>query len=211
MRIKTGLCGFLGLVAVLGLLGGCAKKTEPRVYFGNLTDGAQVESPFRVQMKAENVVVEPAANGVKEGHGHFLLVIDSPMPSLKTAMRRDSLHRSFAEGEAETELDLPVGEHTLLLLFARGNGTPFEPPVFQQIKINVNKRNGMENDMAIDSLLDSLGMGEGMKPVVADSGPGAGPASGTGSPAPDTAKGAQGGMRSAKDSAGPATRQDKPQ
>jgi hypothetical protein len=54
---------------------GCNKMGDKKVYFGNLENHSQVESPFKVEMKAQNLIVEPAIMGIREGAGHFHMVL----------------------------------------------------------------------------------------------------------------------------------------
>lgn len=120
---------------------GCGDRSHKRVYFGNLEDGSNVESPFRVEMKAENLIVEPATLGVNQGHGHFHILIDVPIAPTKAPIPADAQHIHYGQGQTETVLDLPVGQHTLVLQFATGDHVPYDPQIFQQIQINVTKRN----------------------------------------------------------------------
>lgn len=128
----------LGLALVLAACGGQDKK---RVYFGNLEDGSNVESPFKVEMKAENLIVEPATLGVNEGHGHFHILVNAPLAGTSAPIPKDEKHIHYGNGEMETVLDLPVGQHTLVLQFAKGDHVSYDPPVFQQVQVNVTKRN----------------------------------------------------------------------
>ena len=139
---KFVLIGIVIIAAIVLLLSYCHKKAHaPKVYFGNLKDSAQVESPFKVDMMAENLVVEPAANGVAEGHGHFHIIIDSPLPSVGEPVPMDSLHLHYGKGQTSTTLDLTEGEHALTLQFANGNHIPYDPQVVQTIHVHVTKRN----------------------------------------------------------------------
>ena len=127
--------------AVLSMVfSACGPRSDRKVHFGNLRDGAVVESPFRVEMKAENLVVEPATNGVTDGHGHFHIIINSPMPPAPAPIPKDSLHIHYGQGQTETELDLPEGEHALILQFAKGDHVPYDPQIAQQIRIRVTGR-----------------------------------------------------------------------
>lgn len=134
------------VLATLGLvLFACGGKDGKKVYFGNLEDGSNVESPFKVEMKSENLIVEPATMGVTEGHGHFHIVVNAPLSSPKEPMPKDAQHIHYGDGQTSTILDLPVGQHTLILQFAKGDHVPYDPQVFQQIQINVTKRNTVDS------------------------------------------------------------------
>src|SRR3954471_12203275 len=103
---------FSGVSIALIACGGGGGK---RVYFGNLEDGSNVESPFKVEMKAEGLIVEPATMGVNEGHGHFHIIVDASLASPSEPMSKDAKHIHYGDGQTSTTLDLPVGQHTLIL------------------------------------------------------------------------------------------------
>ena len=147
----------LGLAALTLSLSACGKN-KGKVSFGNLKDGDQVESPFTVEMKAENLVVEPAANGVVEGHGHFHILVNTPVPMSLDPIPNDAQHIHYGQGQTEAVLDLPVGEHTLTLQFAKGDHRPYDPQITQTIKINVTHRNAPPEEMNGASL-DNEGTG----------------------------------------------------
>lgn len=140
MLAKRPTLGCFGVAGFLLVLAGCG-GSDKKVYFGNLTDGANVESPFKVEMKAENLIVEPATMGVTQGHGHFHIIVDAPLASPSEPMPKDAVHHHYGDGQTETTLDLPVGHHTLILQFAKGDHVPYDPPIYQQVTVNVTKRN----------------------------------------------------------------------
>jgi len=150
-RLALGLFGTAGTLLVLSGCGGGDKK----VYFGNLTDGANVESPFKVEMKAENLIVEPATMGVNQGHGHFHIIVDAPLASPSEPMPKDAIHHHYGDGQTETTLDLPVGQHTLILQFAKGDHVPYDPPIYQQVTVNVTKQNVVADTTAHAKPADS--------------------------------------------------------
>ncbi len=125
-------------------------QAEPKVWFGNLKDGAKVTSPFEVTMKAKDLVVEPAAKGVVQGHGHFHIIIDRPLPDTGMPIPKDSLHIHYGGGQTETILDLPMGEHSLALQFAKGDHTPYSPQVIQEIRIEVTGMKSAKEKAALE-------------------------------------------------------------
>ena len=139
--------GILGITLSLMACGGGGGK---RVYFGNLEDGANVESPFKVEMKAENLIVEPATMGVNDGHGHFHIIVDASLASPAEPMNKDEKHIHYGNGQMETVLDLPVGQHTLILQFAKGDHVPYDPPLYQQIQVTVTKQNAVDTTKAAE-------------------------------------------------------------
>lgn len=112
-------------------------QAERKVWFGNLKDGAKVTSPFKVEMKAQDLVVEAAAKGVADGRGHFHIIVNSALPDTGKPIPKDSVHIHYGAGQTEAELDLPVGEHSLALQFAKGDHVPYSPQLIQQIRIEV--------------------------------------------------------------------------
>lgn len=136
LPVKTALAALI----VAALFAGCGKN-KGKVHFGNLSDGAEVESPFTVEMRAENLTVEPASEGVKDGHGHFHILVDTPVPMSLDPIPNDAQHIHYGLGQTEAVLDLPEGEHTLILQFAKGDHRPYDPQITQEIRIRVTKRN----------------------------------------------------------------------
>ena len=102
---------------------GCSTEEEARVRFVEPADGATVSSPLRVVMSATDFIVEPAANGVTEGHGHLHIMVDAPCVQARLTVPPDSQHLHFGNGQTETELDLAPGEHFLCLQAADGSHT----------------------------------------------------------------------------------------
>jgi hypothetical protein len=134
------------MASLVFLLGACGQKQEAatdtmrKVWFGNLNDGQKVTSPFTVEMKAQNLVVEAAVKGLTDGHGHFHILINSPMPQAPSPIPKDSLHIHYGKGDTVTSLDLPVGEYSLTLQFAKGDHVPYDPQIAQTIRIQVTGR-----------------------------------------------------------------------
>lgn len=129
----------LAAVLLVGFTAWGKPAPAPEVRFGNLKDGQTVTSPFVVKMTAENLVVEPASAGVREGHGHFHILVDAPAVKAPEAIPSDSQHIHFGKGQTETTLDLPAGEHTLTLQFAKGDHVSYDPLIVQTIHVTVVK------------------------------------------------------------------------
>ncbi|MBI4202838.1 MAG: DUF4399 domain-containing protein [Chloroflexi bacterium] len=112
--------------------------TEQRkVSFLEPEGGAQVTSPFTIQMGAEGVIVEPASAGVNEGRGHHHVIVDAGLPPVGQPIPSDAQHLHFGGGQTEATLDLPPGEHTLQLVFADGNHMPYSPYVTASLRVVV--------------------------------------------------------------------------
>jgi hypothetical protein len=95
------------------------------VHFSNLKNGARVRSPFWVEFGVRGMGVIPAGNAHhKAGHHHLL--VDTQLPLDFTApIPFSNTYRHFGKGQTGTEVDLPVGKHTLRLLFADHAHKPF--------------------------------------------------------------------------------------
>jgi len=112
---------------------------DARVFFVGLEDGAVVESPFAVKFGIAGFGITPAGTTGKERHnaGHHHLLIDvEAQPSLDEPIPKDAKHLHFDQGETETVLDLPPGEHTLQLLLGDEEHEPLAPPLYSK-KIRV--------------------------------------------------------------------------
>jgi hypothetical protein len=104
-----------------------------RVYFINLKDGAEVDSPFLVQFGLSGMGVAPA--GVeKPNTGHHHLLIDATLTpeQLKEPIPADDNHRHFGGGQTEAMVTLPKGQHTLQLLLGDWTHIPHVPPVMSE-------------------------------------------------------------------------------
>ncbi|WP_301101003.1 DUF4399 domain-containing protein [Propionivibrio sp.] len=95
------------------------------VTFSNLSNGYTVRSPFWVEFGIRGMGVMPAGNKMdKTGHHHML--IDTRLPSdVFVPLPFSDTYRHFGKGQTGTALDLPVGRHTLRLLFADHDHRPY--------------------------------------------------------------------------------------
>ena len=104
-----------------------------KVYFINLKDGAEVDSPFLVQFGLSGMGIAPA--GVeKPNTGHHHLLIDTTMTpeQLKEPLPADDNHKHFGGGQTEAMVTLPKGKHTLQLLLGDWTHIPHVPPVMSE-------------------------------------------------------------------------------
>jgi hypothetical protein len=104
-----------------------------KVYFINLKDGAEVDSPFLVQFGLSGMGVAPA--GVeKPNTGHHHLLIDATLSpeQLKEPIPVDDNHRHFGGGQTEAMVTLPKGQHTLQLVLGDWSHIPHVPPVMSE-------------------------------------------------------------------------------
>jgi Domain of unknown function (DUF4399) len=121
------------LFAIASLSPAAAQTPSPegaKVYFINLKDGAEVNSPFLVQFGLSGMGIAPA--GVeKPNTGHHHLLIDATLVAeqLKEAIPADDNHKHFGAGQTETMVTLPQGQHTLQLVLGDWTHIPLVPPV----------------------------------------------------------------------------------
>lgn len=89
------------------------------VSFSEPADGAEVSSPFELRFEADGVIVEPAGE-IREGAGHFHVLINSDFIEAGEIVPNDESHLHFGSGALQTTLELPPGEYTLRLQLADG-------------------------------------------------------------------------------------------
>ena len=113
--------------------------TESKVYFINLEDGDELQSPFLIQFGLSGKGIAPAGVDIDNtGHHHLLINVDSidyylPIPS-------SSQHIHFGLGQTETELNLPPGKHQLQLILGDKYHVPHQPPLISnKIQVTVTE------------------------------------------------------------------------
>ena len=101
---------------------------EARVYFINLEDGDEVESPFLIQFGLSEMGIAPAGiDRENTGHHHLLINVkdldfSKPIPASKN-------HIHFGGGQTESLVELPPGDYRLQLVLGDMTHTPHTPPV----------------------------------------------------------------------------------
>ena len=109
--------------------------TEAKVYFINLNDGDQVQSPFLIQFGLSDMGIAPAGmDRNNTGHHHLLINVNDidlskPIPS-------SSNHIHFGGGQTESLVELLPGSYSMQLVLGNMTHTPHDPPVVSQ-KINI--------------------------------------------------------------------------
>jgi Domain of unknown function (DUF4399) len=95
------------------------------VNFSSLQSGFKVYSPFKVDFSVRGVGVAPAGKAVS-GTGHHHILIDRKLPADVTkGLPFDASHMHFGKGQTSATLNLPLGKHTLRLLFADHAHMPY--------------------------------------------------------------------------------------
>ena len=136
LLIRTMLL-LLGMFVTAGATCASAQTPSPpgaKVYFINLKDGDELDSPFLVQFGLSGMGVAPA--GVeKPNTGHHHLIIDATLTSdeLTQPIPADDHHRHFGGGQTEAMVTLPSGKHTLQLILGDWTHIPHVPPVLSDV------------------------------------------------------------------------------
>jgi hypothetical protein len=110
-------------------------SSEAKVYFINLNDGDQVQSPFLIQFGLSDMGIAPAGmDRNNTGHHHLLINVNDidlskPIPS-------SSNHIHFGGGQTESLVELLPGSYSMQLVLGNMTHTPHDPPIISQ-KINI--------------------------------------------------------------------------
>ena len=103
-----------------------------RVYFITPSDGATISNPVKMKFGVTGIDIVPAGVEMQDsGHHHLLINVDK-LPDLKLPIPADSNHLHFGKGQTETELNLPVGQHTLQLLIGNHLHIPHSDPIISK-------------------------------------------------------------------------------
>ncbi len=130
-KLKKIMKLFLTILLILVSINVFSEK----VYFINLEDGDVVKSPVFVQFGLSGKGVAPAGIDVANtGHHHLLINVDEIDYSLPIPSSNQHLH--FGLGQTETNLDLPIGKHSLQLVLGGKYHIPHKPPLISK-KIEV--------------------------------------------------------------------------
>jgi uncharacterized protein DUF4399 len=104
---------------------------DARVYFVGLQDGSVLPQKATIRFGLVNMGVAPA--GIEKANtGHHHLLIDSKLPPLDDPIPNDFNHLHFGAGQTEATVTLPLGVHTIQLLFADEKHVPHNPPVMSK-------------------------------------------------------------------------------
>ena len=104
------------------------------VSFVEPQDGDTVSSPVQVRMQSEEIRIEEAGE-VREGAGHFHIMVDVDCLEPGETIPEDDQHLHFGDASMEASIDLTPGEHTLCLQVGDGRHTALDAT--DQITITV--------------------------------------------------------------------------
>ena len=105
-----------------------------KVYFINLSEGQTIQSPYILQIGLTSQMgIAPAlADWPDTGHHHIL--VDSTIKNMNKSISSKHIHLS--KGQSEISLKLPLGKHTIQIVFADYSHIPHDPPIMSEI-INI--------------------------------------------------------------------------
>lgn len=110
-------------------------SSEAKVYFINLSDGDQVQSPFLIQFGLSDMGIAPAGTD-RNNTGHHHLLINVNDIDLSKPIPSSSNHIHFGGGQTESLVELLPGSYSMQLVLGNMTHTPHDPPVISQ-KINI--------------------------------------------------------------------------
>lgn len=93
---------------------------DSSVSFGNLEDGATVESPVAAAFEASDNLTIEAAGETNQSAGHWHVMVNTEAVETGTTVPSDDQHLHFGDGSSEADLELPEGDHDLVLQLANG-------------------------------------------------------------------------------------------
>lgn len=109
---------------------------QSKVSFLKPKDGEIVNSTFEVEFRVDGMKVEKAG-ATKPNSGHHHLIIDGkPIPK-GDIVPKDANHLHFGDGQTQTSVTLPAGQHILTMQFADGAHKSYGPEFSTSISINV--------------------------------------------------------------------------
>jgi hypothetical protein len=103
------------------------------VSFAEPADGDIVATTFVVKFQVSGMGIAPAGSQIDNTGHHHLLIDVEELPDLSMPLPATEQIRHFGGGQSETELSLPLGEHSLQLVFADYAHVPHDPPVVSEV------------------------------------------------------------------------------
>jgi hypothetical protein len=131
-RLRVILLTAVTVVVLTACGGGSTQEID--VDFQEPQSDTTVSSPVTVKMEAEGITIEPAG-AVREGAGHFHLMVDAPCVTPGQTIPQDDNHTHYGKAQAEDTLELPPGPHTLCLQV--GDGAHKALPITEMMTITV--------------------------------------------------------------------------
>ncbi len=115
---------------------GTARPEGARAYIISPAHGDTVHQTFVVRFGLRGMGVAPAGCDMPNTGHHHLLIDNDELPPADAPLAADIQH--LDNGETQTKVTLPPGEHTLLLILGDKDHIPHSPPVMsEQIRVSV--------------------------------------------------------------------------
>eukprot|EP00197_Chlamydomonas_leiostraca_P011157 CAMPEP_0202861732 /NCGR_PEP_ID=MMETSP1391-20130828/3034_1 /ASSEMBLY_ACC=CAM_ASM_000867 /TAXON_ID=1034604 /ORGANISM="Chlamydomonas leiostraca, Strain SAG 11-49" /LENGTH=163 /DNA_ID=CAMNT_0049541163 /DNA_START=23 /DNA_END=514 /DNA_ORIENTATION=- len=130
-RSAASLCS----IAAAGLIA-AAPAMAASVDFASIPKGP-VESPLHLDFKVDGYKVQPAAEGLAAGTGHFHVLIDQGAAPEGEVLPFDSTHLHYGKGQTSGDIELAPGEHKLTLQFANALHESYGPQLAKTIVVKV--------------------------------------------------------------------------
>ena len=117
-----------GVMSTADTLSRSASPDGARVFFITPAATETLSNPISIEFGIAGMdIVKAGDQQPHSGHHHLLIDTDLPDPGLP--IPADEHHVHFGDGSTATEITLPAGEHTLLLLLGDHRHIPHDPPV----------------------------------------------------------------------------------
>ena len=102
---------------------------QPRVFFVEPEEGAEVDSPVRFVFGAENFAIEPVGDGaIHEGAGHYHVGLDTECLEPGVVIPQAAPWVHFGDGSSEFTSQFEPGEHTVCLQIGDGEHRTLADP-----------------------------------------------------------------------------------
>ena len=108
-----------------------------RVFFANLENGQEIESPFTIEFGVEGMTLAKAGASVK-GEGHHHIFIDSEPVNTGEIVPMDNDNiKHYGNAQTSDEITLAPGKHKLALQLADGLHRSFGEKLYAEIEVTV--------------------------------------------------------------------------
>ena len=106
------------------------------VHFISPADNTVYQGDVHVVMAVDGMAVHKAGE-LKQGTGHFHIIINGEFVPVGKVVKKDATHMHFGKGQTETALDLAKGKYTLTLQFADGHHVSYGKAWSKTIHVQV--------------------------------------------------------------------------
>ena len=85
------------------------------------TEGAAIGTEVSVEMTASGIVIEPKSEGVRAGHGHFYVAMETDCPPEGASIAQETSVLNLRDGESSVTIIVDRGPHSLCVGVADGD------------------------------------------------------------------------------------------